>query len=116
MVSVLMMAFVMVVASALLLIPLMLYGLDLQSRGWTAAHVALFGAMIASTDAASVSAALRSGAQWQIDGLDSGIEGVWQSVLWTAHARSFGGCPSDTLHRQDLAVDPGTRSCKQRPP
>ncbi|MEW5312414.1 MAG: hypothetical protein WDW38_004051 [Sanguina aurantia] len=61
MVSVLMMAFVMVVASALLLIPLMLYGLDLQSRGWTAAHVALFGAMIASTDAASVSAALRSG-------------------------------------------------------
>lgn len=61
MVSVLMMAFVMVVASALLLIPFMLYGLDLQASGWTAAHVALFGSMIASTDAASVSAALRSG-------------------------------------------------------
>ncbi len=55
------MAFIMVIASALLLIPFMLYALDLKANGWTAGYVALFGAMIASTDAASVSAVLRSG-------------------------------------------------------
>ncbi|KAG2448639.1 hypothetical protein HYH02_006526 [Chlamydomonas schloesseri] len=55
------MAFVMVIMSCLMLIPFMLYALDLQASGWTAAHVALFGSMIASTDAASVSAVLRSG-------------------------------------------------------
>ncbi|GIM04957.1 hypothetical protein Vretimale_9399, partial [Volvox reticuliferus] len=55
------MAFFMVAASALLLIPFMLYALDLKSSGWTAGYVALFGSMIASTDAASVSAVLRSG-------------------------------------------------------
>lgn len=56
------MAFVMVIMSCLMLIPFMLYALNLQASGWTAAHVALFGSMIASTDAASVSAVLRSGA------------------------------------------------------
>jgi hypothetical protein len=60
--NILFMAFFMVAASALILIPFMLYGLDLRSSGWTAGHVAMFGAIIASTDAASVSAVLRAGA------------------------------------------------------
>ena len=35
--------------------------LPVQSSGWTASNVALFGACIASTDAAAVSAILSSG-------------------------------------------------------
>ena len=60
-VDVLFMAFVMVAASTMLLIPFLLYGLDLQASGWSASNVALFGACIASTDAAAVSAILSSG-------------------------------------------------------
>ena len=60
--NILVMAFVMVVVCTLLLVPFMLYALDLQANGWTAGYVALFGAAIASTDAASVSAVLRCAA------------------------------------------------------
>lgn len=60
-INILFMAFVMVTVSTLVLIPFMLYVLDLQSTGWTAGYVALFGAMIASTDAAAVSAGLNAG-------------------------------------------------------
>lgn len=75
------MAIVMVLVSALLLIPFMLYALvsaerprgplqhsrplnplqDMASGGWNAIYVALFGTMIGSTDAASVIAILKSG-------------------------------------------------------
>ncbi len=48
-------------ATTQILIPFMLYGLDMRSSGWTAANVALFGACIASTDAAAVSAVLSAG-------------------------------------------------------
>lgn len=55
------MAFVMVIACTMITIPFMLYGLELKKSGWTATYVALFGAVIASTDAASVAAVLRTG-------------------------------------------------------
>ncbi len=60
---VLFMAFVMVMASALLLIPFMLWAMRLEYTevGWNAIYVALFGTMIGSTDAASVIAILKSG-------------------------------------------------------
>ena len=58
---VLFMAIIMVLASALLLIPFMLYALGMENSGWNAIYVALFGTMIGSTDAASVIAILKSG-------------------------------------------------------
>lgn len=76
------MAFIMVIASALLLIPFMLYALDLKSHGWTAGYVALFGAMIASTDAASVSAVLRSGGWCRGAGWGHGAEVQGCSTGW----------------------------------
>ena len=60
-VGVLYMAFVMVIISTMLMIPFCLWALDLASNGWTGADVALFGATIASTDAASVAAILSAG-------------------------------------------------------
>eukprot|EP00798_Chlamydomonas_sp_ICE-L_P011080 gene11080-18689_t len=60
-VNILYMAFVMVIVSTLVFIPFMLYGLNLEATGWTASYVALFGAVIGSTDAAAVSAALNAG-------------------------------------------------------
>ncbi|GAX82549.1 hypothetical protein CEUSTIGMA_g9975.t1 [Chlamydomonas eustigma] len=55
------MAFVMVLASALILIPFMMYAMQLNLQSWNAIYVALFGTMIGSTDAASVIAILKSG-------------------------------------------------------
>ena len=59
--QVLVMAFVMVAATALLLIPVMLQGLGLAARGWRPVDVALFGSILASTDAVAVSAVLHAG-------------------------------------------------------
>ena len=59
--DVLFMAIIMVLASALLLIPFMLWALGMAADGWGAIYVALFGTMIGSTDAASVIAILKSG-------------------------------------------------------
>lgn len=61
---VVLMAFVMVLLSVLAFIPFMLYALNLQDvsqGGWSATEAALFAAMIASTDAASVISILKSG-------------------------------------------------------
>lgn len=44
-------AFVIVVISTFLSVPVLLYGLNLQREGWNWVHVALFSSMIASTDA-----------------------------------------------------------------
>ena len=44
-------AFVIVVISTFLSVPVLLYGLDLQREGWNWVHVALFSSMVASTDA-----------------------------------------------------------------
>jgi len=64
--NVMFMAIVMVLASALLLIPFMLYALGMIGSGWNAIYVALFGTMIGSTDAASVIAILKAGDVWWI--------------------------------------------------
>lgn len=44
-------AFVIVVISTFLSVPVLLYGLNLQREGWNWVHVALFSSMVASTDA-----------------------------------------------------------------
>ncbi|GIL78699.1 hypothetical protein Vretifemale_8066, partial [Volvox reticuliferus] len=58
----LMFAFVLVCTTTLLAVPLMLWGLGLGPRyGWGWADVALFNAMVASTDAVAVTSVLRAG-------------------------------------------------------
>jgi hypothetical protein len=60
-IPIVMLAFGLVFLSALLLTVLILYVMDFRSKGWAWVHGALFSAMIASTDAISVPAMLRSG-------------------------------------------------------
>lgn len=60
-VHVMCMAFINVAIATIALVPVLLYGLGLQREGWRPIDVALFGAMIASTDAVAVSAVLKSG-------------------------------------------------------
>ena len=61
-VKVLVFAFLLVGGTVGLLIVLMLYVLDLRREGWTWHYVALFGAMLASTDAVAIVATMKSGA------------------------------------------------------
>lgn len=56
-----MMAFVMVVVSALILTPLILFLLGFAGRGWSWVHGALFASMIAPTDALAAAAILKTG-------------------------------------------------------
>lgn len=51
-------AFVMVLISAILLTPIILFVMGFQNRGWTWVHGALFSAIIAPTDALAVAAIL----------------------------------------------------------
>ena len=53
-------AFLMVLASTALMVPVLLYVFGLRSQGWFWQHAALFSAMIASTDAVAVGAILKS--------------------------------------------------------
>jgi NhaP-type Na+/H+ or K+/H+ antiporter len=61
-VKILVLAFLVVAGSCGLLIPIMLYVLDLQSEGWTWQYVALFGSMCASTDAVAIVATMKTSA------------------------------------------------------
>lgn len=61
MIPVLTYAFLVVLSSTLMMIPVMLYALDLRSLGWRWQHAAVFTSMISSTDAVAVSAILHSG-------------------------------------------------------
>ena len=54
-------AFLVVIASTAMFVPILLYVFDLKKLGWTWEHAALFSAMIASTDAVAVSAILKKG-------------------------------------------------------
>lgn len=54
-------AFLVVIASTAMFVPILLYVLGLNNLGWTWQHAALFSAMIASTDAVAVSAILKKG-------------------------------------------------------
>ncbi|KAL4855761.1 Sodium/hydrogen exchanger 8 [Chlorella vulgaris] len=60
-VHILTLAFVMVILSAIILTPIILFGLGFASRGFTWVHGALFAAMIASTDALAATAILKAG-------------------------------------------------------
>ncbi len=54
-------AFLMVIASTAVMTPILLYIFDLRNTGWLWQHAALFSAMIAPTDAVSVSSVLKKG-------------------------------------------------------
>lgn len=54
-------AFLLVIASTALLVPVLLFGFQLAKEGWQWPHAALFGAIMASTDAVAVSSLLKSG-------------------------------------------------------
>ncbi|PRW44236.1 Sodium hydrogen exchanger 7 [Chlorella sorokiniana] len=58
-VQVMFFAFLVVLLSALITTPVLLYGLGLAARGWRWQHGALFSAMLASTDALAITAVLR---------------------------------------------------------
>lgn len=54
-------AFLVVIASTAMFVPILLYVFGLNKLGWNWQHAALFSAMIASTDAVAVSAILKKG-------------------------------------------------------
>ena len=56
-------AFLLVVASTALMVPLLLYVMRLADEGWRWQHAALFAAMVAPTDPIAVSGLLKSGRQ-----------------------------------------------------
>ena len=58
--KILTLAFLVVIGSCGLLIPIMLYVLDLRSEGWTWQYCALFGSMIASTDAVAIVSTMKA--------------------------------------------------------
>lgn len=60
MVQVLTLAFLVVSAGCVLMIPIMLYVLRLGTSGWTWEMACMFGAMVASTDAVAIIAIMRS--------------------------------------------------------
>ena len=60
---VLVFAFLMVILSTALMTPILLFLFDLRSSGWKWQHAALFAAIIAPTDAVSVSSILKKGRQ-----------------------------------------------------
>ena len=53
-------AFLVVAGSCALLIPVMLYIFQLHTRGWQWPHAALFGSMLASTDAVAIVATMKT--------------------------------------------------------
>lgn len=61
MLQVLTFAFLVVICSTVLMVPVMLYVFRLDELGWRWQHAALFSSMVASTDAVTVSAILHSG-------------------------------------------------------
>ena len=56
------MAFVVVVASVGLMMPIMLYVFNLQASGWTWQYVGLFVSMLASTDAVAIISTMKTSA------------------------------------------------------
>ena len=54
-------AFLMVMLFTMVMTPILLFVFDLKSAGWHWQHAALFSAMIAPTDAVSVSSILKKG-------------------------------------------------------
>lgn len=60
-VQVLTLAFLVVGATCVAMIPLMLEVLSLKQYGWNWLHACMFGAMIASTDAVAIVAVMKTG-------------------------------------------------------
>lgn len=53
-------AFLVVAGSCAIMIPVMLYVFQLHDKGWTWQYAALFGSMLASTDAVAIIATMKS--------------------------------------------------------
>lgn len=58
-------AFLVVGATCVAMIPIMLYMLQLQKYGWNWIHACMFGAMIASTDAVAIVSIMKTSKQAQ---------------------------------------------------
>lgn len=54
-------AFLVVGATCIAMVPIMLYMLDLRKYGWEWIHACMFGAMIASTDAVAIVSIMKTG-------------------------------------------------------
>lgn len=76
-VKILTLAFLVVAGSCGLLIPIMLYVLDLRSDGWTWQYVALFGSMCASTDAVAIVATMKTSEYISSQSFPSSQARVW---------------------------------------
>ena len=85
-VKILTLAFLVVGGSCGLLIPIMLYVLDLRSEGWTWQYCALFGSMVASTDAVAIVSTMKAS-------------------MWLSHSAACFGIP---CHSYLPARFPGT--------
>ena len=60
---VIILAFLVVAGSCAIMIPVMLYVFQLHDKGWTWQYAALFGSMLASTDAVAIIATMKSSTQ-----------------------------------------------------
>ena len=63
---VIILAFLVVAGSCAIMIPVMLYVFQLHDKGWTWQYAALFGSMLASTDAVAIIATMKSSTQPEI--------------------------------------------------
>ena len=81
--QILVLAFVVVVASVGLMMPIMLYVFNLQASGWTWQYVGLFVSMLASTDAVAIISTMKTSTPSATD--CTGRTG------WTCHSYSSDG-------------------------
>ncbi len=88
-VQVLTLAFLVVGATCLVMIPIMLYMLGLRNDGWTWAHACMFGAMTASTDAVAIVAVMKTSECCARVGGELHTAGL--PVLWEGGEAAGGG-------------------------
>ena len=80
---VIILAFLVVAGSCAIMIPIMLYMFQLHDKGWTWQYAALFGSMLASTDAVAIIATMKSSKCIAITVRQAmyGVFGMWTAYL-----------------------------------
>jgi hypothetical protein len=71
-------AFVVVGATCVIMIPIMLHMLQLQQFGWNWIHACMFGAMIASTDAVAIVSIMKTSEAQLERSLDVAVLATWR--------------------------------------
>jgi NhaP-type Na+/H+ or K+/H+ antiporter len=71
-------AFLVVGATCIAMVPIMLYMLDLRKYGWEWIHACMFGAMIASTDAVAIVSIMKSSKSLP----QQHQHALWQQLCW----------------------------------